>query len=383
MKNIVILGSTGSIGQNVLKVLEDSSGEFRIWGLSCHSNIQKLITQIKKFSPLFAVVSDSKAYAALRKLSFPNTNILEGEKGLEEITSASEVDVVLNALVGSSGMLPSLKTVQSGKTLLLANKESLVMAGELITKTARENRAEILPIDSEHSALKQCLMSGKKEEIRNLILTASGGPFLKTPLKDFKKITVKQALTHPIWKMGKKITIDSATLMNKGLEIIEAFWLFDISAEKIKVLIHPQSVIHSMVEYQDGSYIAQLSVPDMKISISYALFYPQRMPGQDGSLDFVRLKNLTFENPDLKRFPCLSLAYQALKEGGSFPAVLNSANEIAVRSFLESRIPFLKIPKIIEKTLERHQQVINPSLEEILEAKSWAEHCAYSLTGER
>ncbi len=302
---------------------------------------------------------------------------------MEQIISAPEVDVVLNALVGSSGMLPSLKTVQSGKTLLLANKESLVMAGELITKTARENRAEIIPIDSEHSALKQCLMSGKKEEIRNLILTASGGPFLKTPLKDFKKITVKQALAHPTWKMGKKITIDSATLMNKGLEIIEAFWLFDISAEKIKILIHPQSIIHSMVEYQDGSYIAQLSVPDMKISISYALFYPQRMPGQNGSLDFVRLKNLTFENPDLKRFPCLSLAYQALKEGGSFPAVLNSANEIAVRSFLENRIPFLKIPKIIEKTLERHQKLINPGLEEIVEARNWAEHYAYNLTGEK
>jgi 1-deoxy-D-xylulose-5-phosphate reductoisomerase len=286
---------------------------------------------------------------------------------------------VINALVGSVGLLPSLEALESGKDLAIANKESLVMAGELLIGKAKEKGAEILPIDSEHSAIQQCLLSGKKEEVKKLILTASGGPFLRKSKDDLKKITVKQALSHPTWEMGKKITIDSATLMNKGLEVIEAHWLFGIPPDRIEVLIHPQSIVHSMVEFVDGSVIAQMSVPDMKLPIQYALFYPQRVFSNNTSLDLTKAGQLTFLEPDYEKFPCLGFAYQSLKMGGTAPAVLNAANEVAVETFLTGGIGFIDIQKIVQETLRGYQTKPNPSLDDIMNADNWTRQRAKEI----
>jgi len=334
MKNVVILGSTGSIGKNTLEVVSNFADRFSVLGLSANTNIRLLEEQIKRFRPQMAVVTDEESFQ-----HFPQNydiEILWGMDGLKRLCSHPEVDLVINALVGSVGLLPSLETVKSGKNLAIANKESLVMAGELLIGKAKEKGREVLPIDSEHSAIQQCLLSGKKEEVGRLILTASGGPFLRKSREELKQITVKEALSHPTWEMGKKITIDSATLMNKGLEVIEAHWLFGIPPDRIKVLIHPQSIIHSMVEFVDGSVIAQMSDPDMKLPIQYALFYPQRIFSNNTSLDLVKTGHLTFLEPDTEKFPCLHLAYRSLEMGGTAPAVLNAANEVAVEALKNS-----------------------------------------------
>ena len=377
MKNVVILGSSGSIGKNALKVLSDFKERFSVFGLSVHSNVNLLEEQIRDFAPKMAVITEQKSFERFPRNH--DTEILSGTDGLKELCSHPQVDLVMNALVGSVGLLPSLEALESGKDLAIANKESLVMAGELLIDKAREKGAEILPIDSEHSAIKQCLLSGKKEEVKRLILTASGGPFLSKSKEDLKEITVEQALSHPTWEMGKKITIDSATLMNKGLEVIEAHWLFGIPPDRISVLIHPQSIIHSMVEFVDGSVIAQMSVPDMKLPIQYALFYPQRIISNNTSLDLAKAGKLTFLEPDYEKFPCLGIAYDALKMGGTAPAVLNAANEVAVQAFLNHGIPFTGIQKIVQESLGQHKRKLKPNLDDIINADRWARQTAKEL----
>jgi 1-deoxy-D-xylulose-5-phosphate reductoisomerase len=374
MKNVVVLGSTGSIGKNALEVLSNFTDRFSVFGLSAHTNINLLEEQISCFQPKMAVITDEESFQ-----NFPrnyDTEILLGVDGLKRLCSHPQVNLVINALVGSVGLLPSLEALDSGKTLATANKESLVIAGELLIRKAKEKGVEILPIDSEHSAIKQCLLSGKKEEVKNLILTASGGPFLKKSTKELKGITVKEALSHPTWEMGRKITVDSATLMNKGLEVIEAHWLFGIPPNKIKVVIHPQSIVHSMVEFVDGSVIAQMSVPDMKLPLQYALFYPQRVTSNNNSLDLSKIGQLTFFEPDFEKFPCLKLAYQVLGMGGTASAVLNSADEVAVNAFLSGRIEFTSIWSIVQKVLTKHEVKFNPNLDDILNADRWARQTA-------
>jgi len=370
MKNVVILGSTGSIGKNSLEVLSNFSDRFLVFGLSTNKNVKLLEEQIKQFRPRMAVITDEESFEHLPQDY--DTEILSGIDGLKRLCSHPQVNLVINALVGSVGLLPSLEALESGKNLAIANKESLVMAGELLIQKAREKGGEILPIDSEHSAIKQCLLSGKKEEVKRLILTASGGPFLNKSRQNLKEITVDEALSHPTWEMGKKITIDSATLMNKGLEVIEAHWLFGIPYDRIEVLVHPQSIVHSMVEFVDGSVIAQMSLPDMKLPIQYALFYPQRIFSNNTSLDLTKAGQLTFLEPDTEKFPCLGLAYQALEMGGTAPAVLNAANEVAVEAFLAARIGFTDIQKIVKEALRRHQVKSCPRLDDILNADKWA-----------
>jgi 1-deoxy-D-xylulose-5-phosphate reductoisomerase len=377
MKNVVILGSTGSIGKNTLQVLSNFSDRFSVFGLSTNTNVKLLEEQIKLFGPRMAVVTDEKSFQY-----FPRNydiEILYGTDGLKRLASHPQVDLVINALVGSVGLLPSLEALESGKNLAIANKESLVMAGKLLIGKAQKKGAEILPIDSEHSAIKQCLLSGTKQEVKRLILTASGGPFLMKSKEELKEIEVKEALSHPTWEMGKKITIDSATLMNKGLEVIEAHWLFGIPPDRIEVLIHPQSIVHSMVEFVDGSVIAQMSVPDMKLPIQYALFYPQRVFSNNTSLDLAKAGQLTFLEPEYDKFPCLGFAYQALKMGGTAPTVLNAANEVAVETFLTGGIGFIDIQKIVHETLRGHQTKPNPSLDDIINADNWTRQRAKEL----
>jgi 1-deoxy-D-xylulose-5-phosphate reductoisomerase len=370
MKNVVVLGSTGSIGRNALKVLSNFADRFSVFGLSTNTNTALLTEQIQRFHPQMVVVTDKKSFETFQKRE--KTEILFGLEGLKRLCSASEVDLVINALVGSVGLLPSFESIESGKNLAIANKETLVMAGGLLTQKAKEKDVKILPIDSEHSAILQCLFTGKKNEVKRLILTASGGPFLKTKKEDLKNIKVKEALSHPTWEMGRKITIDSATLMNKGLEVIEAHWLFDMPADKIKVLIHPQSIVHSMVEFVDGSLIAQMSIPDMRIPIQYALFYPERLPTNNKPLDLTQIKSLTFLEPNQEKFPCLGICYQTLKMGGTAPAVLNAANEVAVEAFLEEKLSFVEIHEVVKQTLNHHQVAKNPILDDILNADNWS-----------
>ncbi len=370
MKNVVVLGSTGSIGRNALCVLSDFPDRFCVFGLSTNTNIDLVREQIKEFRPKKVAITDEESFHRFDKKG--QIEVLFGLKGLRELCSDPEVDLVINALVGSVGLLPSLEAIESEKDLAIANKETLVMAGDLLTAKAKEKNVTILPIDSEHSAILQCLLTGKKDEVKRLILTASGGPFLKWKREDLRNVKLKEALSHPTWEMGKKITVDSATLMNKGLEVIEAHWLFDMPADKIKVLIHPQSIVHSMVEFVDGSLIAQMSVPDMRIPIQYALFYPQRLPTNNQPLDLTRMKNLTFEEPDEEKFPGLGICYQALKMGGTAPAVLNAANEVAVRSFLEEKLSFAQIHEIVQQTLKRHKLAQKPGLDDILNADTWS-----------
>ncbi len=377
MKNVVVLGSTGSIGKNALEVLSLFPDRFRLFGISTNINIGLLEEQIRCFKPKMAVVMDGENFQRFPRKY--DTEILSGMDGLKALCSHPQVDLVINALVGSAGLLPSLEALESGKTLATANKESLVMAGELLIGKAKEKGTEILPIDSEHSAIKQCLLSGKKEEVKRIILTASGGPFRGKSQEELSDITVAEALAHPTWEMGKKITIDSASLMNKGLEVIEARWLFDIPPDRIKVVIHPQSIVHSMVEFVDGSIIAQMSMPDMKLPLRYALFYPQRVNSPNSSLDLTQTRPLTFFEPDFGKFPCLKLAYQALEMGGTAPAVLNSANEVLVNAFLSIRIKFTDIWSLLEKVLNRHKVKLNPNLDDILKADSWGRKTAEEL----
>ena len=374
MKHLCILGSTGSIGRNALKVVEMFPQQFGVKALAAKTNITLLAKQIEQFGPELAVVYDEEGAKQLKnKLAAGiKVDILCGEAGYLTAASASGVDVTLTAVVGAAGLMPTLAAIEGGKTIALANKETLVMAGEIVTKKAAQKGVQILPVDSEHSAIFQCLQGQRKTDISKILLTASGGPFLNRPADEFSKITKAQALDHPNWAMGPKITIDSATLMNKGLEVLEAKSLFDVSENMIEVVIHPQSVIHSMVAYRDGSIIAQLGIPDMKAAIAYALSYPERLPLNQPLPDFSGKQNLSFQKPDLEKFPCLALAFQACKVGKTMPAVLNAANEMAVKAFLHKKISFTDIAKVVSLTMEAHAVDSDPQLSDIIAADQWA-----------
>ena len=373
MKKITILGSTGSIGVNALSVIDSNPNEFSIVGLSAYKNGDRLIEQVKKFEPEFVSIVDNEvADYVENKLRAFNVKILKGREGLLELSSYENIDLMLNALVGSSGMEPTINALNSKVDVALSNKESLVMAGSLIKDITTKTGANIFPVDSEHSAIWQCLVGEDRKEINKIILTGSGGPFRTLPIEKFNTITLDQALNHPNWEMGKKITIDSATMMNKGLEVIEAYWLFNVPAEKIEIVIHPQSIIHSMVEFKDKSIKAQLGLPDMKIPIQYALTYPSHHATDWEELDLTEINSLTFEKPNFKKFPCMKLAFEALNKNGTAPAVLNVANEQAVYRFLNKEIDFNEIPKIIEMACAKHEFILEPSLDDILYIEKWA-----------
>jgi 1-deoxy-D-xylulose-5-phosphate reductoisomerase len=371
-RNIAILGSTGSIGCSSLEVIANFPDELRVTYLTANKNIDLLQEQTRRFRPRAVVVLEESNASVLREALDGTTEVLVGEEGLQEIVCREDVDIVLSSLVGFAGLKPTLHAIEAGKDIALANKETLVVAGEIIMKKVRKHGARLLPIDSEHSAILQCIQGENTSDIERVILTASGGPFLNMNEEQFHKITVEQALNHPTWKMGNKITIDSATLMNKGLEVIEAFWLFGLPPEKIEVLIHPQSIIHSMVEFADGSIKAQLSVPDMKIPIQYALMYPRRPGSPYSKIDFNALREITFLRPDIKKFPCLPLAFRALQMGGTAPAVLNAANEVAVNLFLEEQLSFTSIPAVIQDALSSHTPIHNTMLQDVIKADSEA-----------
>jgi 1-deoxy-D-xylulose-5-phosphate reductoisomerase len=381
MKNLSILGSTGSIGCNALEIADRFPDRFTVKALAAKNNVSVLAGQIARFHPEIAVVFD-EATAALLKKTIPGgtgVDILFGEEGYNLAAAHVSADLVIVAMVGSAGLMPTLSAVAAKKNIALANKESLVMAGDIVIEQAEINQVTILPIDSEHSAIFQCIEGNRKEDLNKIFLTASGGPFLNLPDREFDKIKPEDALNHPNWKMGKKISVDSATLMNKGLEVIEAKCLFGVSKEMIEVVIHPQSVVHSMVSFKDGTVMAQLGIPDMKGAIAYAMSYPERLALRQPEPDFTRIGKLTFEKPDVQKFPCLALAYSACETGKTLPAVLNAANEMAVAAFLENKISFTKIYEIIRKTMESHTVIPDPSLGDILEADQWAREEAMEL----
>jgi len=381
MKRVVILGSTGSIGQSALEVIKCFPDEFRVLALSANSNIDLLYRQAKVYHPEYVCVNQKNSALELNSRLKSGVKVLFGPDGLSKIINTKGVDIVLLAISGAAALSPLLETIESGISVALANKEALVMAGPIIIKRALEKKVKIIPIDSEQSAIWQCLEGQEKRSLKNIYLTASGGPLRNTQRAAFKNISVKQVLKHPRWKMGKKITVDSATLMNKGLELLEAMYLFDTGPDKIKILIHPQAIIHSMVEFIDGVLLAQLSATDMRIPIQYALSYPKRLPNRIKAVDFYRLKELNFEKPNFKKFPCLGLAYQAAREEGTAPCVLNAANEVSVAEFLQGKIKFMDIPKVIEKVLEKHQNIKQPDLNEIKLQDSWARRQAYRIIG--
>lgn len=377
MKAISILGSTGSIGCNTLKVI-DHLGDLRVVAMAAGRNMPKFAEQIIRFRPELVSVDTQENVEELRHLlgAEATPEILYGKEGLIAVAVHPEAETVVSATVGAVGFIPTLHAIEAGKRIALANKETLVMAGELMTAAAKRSGAEILPVDSEHNAIHQCIRGESKAEVKRLILTASGGPFRTRTKAEIENATREEALNHPNWTMGDKITIDSATLMNKGLEVIEAHWLFGFDADDISVVVHPQSVVHSMIEMLDGSIIAQLGVTDMKHPIQYALTYPERRAGCLGSLNFSKISELTFEEPDLDRFPCLSLAYEALKAGGTMPAALNAANEIAVQAFLDGKIRLSDIAVVNRSVLSEHTQTEADSLEVILSADTWARSSA-------
>lgn len=385
MKSVSILGSTGSIGLSTLSVIDSLPENFVVAGLAAGRDFEGLARQVARHRPRLISVADEKNIPALKEnlraagvTRFPE--IAFGDEGLVAVACMEGVDTVVSATVGAVGFLPTYKALAMGRRVCLANKETLVMAGELMTRAARESGAELLPVDSEHNALHQCMRGEQVREVKRLILTASGGPFRLTPIERMREATVEQALAHPTWQMGSKITIDSATLMNKGLEVIEAGWLFGFSADRIAVAVHPQSIVHSMIEMIDGSIIAQLGVTDMRLMIQYALTYPDRLPTDLPALGFDKLSRLEFFEPDLERFPCLRLAYEAMREGGTMPAALSAANEIAVASFLNRRIKFMEISRVIEATMEAHVTRPCSSIEGVLEADRWARSHAEKVT---
>ena len=381
MKNLSILGSTGSIGRNALEIVAMFPERFTVRALAAKNNTRLLARQVKKFAPVLAVVFDETRAIELKRMlsSGPTVEIMYGQEGYKTAANCDSVDMVVTAVVGSAGLIPTIAAIEAGKNIALANKETLVMAGEIIVKRAKQNHVKIIPIDSEHSAIFQCISGNRKQDLDKILLTASGGPFLNRPENEFAKIKPQDALNHPTWQMGKKVSVDSATLMNKGLEVIEAKCLFDVSQEMIEVLIHPQSVIHSMVSFKDGAVMAQLGIPDMKGAIAYALSYPERLALEQPLPDFAKIGALTFERPDLNKFPCLDLAYTACQTGGTLPAVLNAANEISVQAFLKQRIPFVKIPDIIGKIMDKHALVTDPAFDDILESDRWAREQARNL----
>ena len=380
MKRLSILGSTGSIGVNTLHVVSQFPERFNVVSLSAGANIQLLKQQILRFRPQVVSVLNKELSEALRKeLTNVPVEILHGVEGLIRVATHPDVDQVVSAIVGAVGLIPTLSAIKSGKTVALANKESLVMGGKIVMEEAKRNHVRILPVDSEHSAIFQALLGHQKEAVRRLVLTASGGPFLNFPLSRLHDVTAKEALHHPHWEMGKKITIDSASLMNKGLEVIEAHWLFDVPVEKIVVLIHPQSVVHSMVEYIDGSIVAQMGIADMRIPISYTLAFPERLNLNLPPLDLPKSEGLTFSVPDPERFPCLKLAYQSIGIGETMPAILNAANEVAVGAFLEGSIKFTSIPSLLKRVMEEHDVKPIHTIEDILRADHWAREKAKAL----
>ena len=371
MKKIVLLGSTGSIGTQTLEVVDAYSDRLSVLALAAGSNVEKMEQQIREYKPAYAVMWTEEAAKELReKVKDTEVKILAGMDGLLEISSLPEADVVVTAIVGMIGIRPTIAAIKAGKDIALANKETLVTAGHIIMPLAKEHGVSILPVDSEHSAIFQSLNGEPKNKISKILLTASGGPFRGWTKEQMANVQVEDALKHPNWAMGRKITIDSATMVNKGLEVIEAGWLFDATPDQIKVVVQPQSIIHSMVEYVDGAVMAQLGVPDMKLPIQYALFYPDRLPMQDNKIDFFALKSITFEEPDPEVFTGLKLAYEAFRVGGSMPTVFNAANEKAVSLFLDRKIRFLEIPELIGASMEQHKVIANPTVEEILETEA-------------
>lgn len=372
IKKVAILGSTGSIGINTLNVIEAFSDKFKVVGLSAYRNAELLCAQVKRFRPAYVSAGPGSIGYLSRRIDSRKTKILDAESGACEIASMKDVDIVVIGISGGAALLPFLAAVRAGKTVAPANKEAIVMAGEILMAEAQRHRAKIIPVDSEQSAIFQCLQGGRQSELKKIFLTASGGPLWNTAKAKFDKIPVREILKHPRWKMGKKITVDSATLMNKGLEIIEARWLFDVNASRIEVLIHPEAVIHSMVEFKDGSILAQMGVTDMRLPIQYALTYPSREPTPMKGMDFVKQKKLTFAKPDFKKFPSLCLCRYAIEKEGTLPCVLNAANEEAVEAFLKGHLAFSKIYKVVEKVVLRHKNIKKPGLNRILEADRWA-----------
>lgn len=370
-KKIAVLGSTGSIGTQTLDIVRAYSDKLEVTALAAGSSVAKMEEQIREFKPKVAAMwSEESAKQLKAAVSDLDVKIVCGMDGLIEICTLSEVEVVVTAIVGMIGIRPTIAAIKAGKDIALANKETLVTAGHIIMPLAKEHNVSILPVDSEHSAIFQSLQGEKREQIKSILLTASGGPFRGRKKEELTNIQVEDALKHPNWSMGRKITIDSATMVNKGLEVMEAGWLFDATPEQIKVVVHPQSIIHSMVEYMDGAVIAQLGLPDMKLPIQYALFYPDRLPMNQPGIDFYKLSTLTFEEPDLNTFEGLRLAYEAFKIGGSIPTVYNAANEKAVSLFLDRKIAFLEIPQIIGLAMEQHKVIANPSVEQILQTEA-------------
>lgn len=374
MKNIAVLGSTGSIGQSTLEVVRGLSDEFRIVALSAKYNIHILQQQIKLFLPEVVCVTDAAAGKKLKPCLTRKIKLYIGEEGLLRMVEESNIDMVVLAISGAKALFPLLRAIEYRKDIALANKEALVMAGEFIMRKALQNKIKLIPVDSEQSAIWQCLAHQDKTELRNIYLTASGGPFWEWDKSKLKKISVRQALRHPRWKMGRKISVDSATLMNKGLEVLEAMYLFGVAAEKIRILIHPEAIIHSMVEFIDGRILAQLSATDMRIPIQYALSYPKKLNSKLPALDFYKLSSLNFQKPDFQKFPCLELAYQAAGKKGTAPCVLNAANEVSVEEFLRRRLDFASIPWVIAEVLRRHRRgfVRGPDLNAIYQADAWA-----------
>lgn len=379
MKKVVLLGSTGSIGTSTCKVAEDLPDRIQLIALAAGNNIDLLAEQTRKFAPSAVSITDPAKATQLRGTLGDKVEVFSGDGGLLKLATLPEADIVLIAIVGTAGLQPALAAIRAGKDIAVASKEILVMAGETVMTEARKHGVKVLAVDSEHSAIFQCLDGKPPESVRKMILTASGGPFRQTPKSEFAKITVEQALKHPSWNMGRKITCDSATLFNKGLEMIEARWLFDIEMERVDVVVHPQSVIHSMVEFVDGSIIAQMSTPDMCLPIQYALTYPDRAASDRVQTSLPKYGSLTFEEPDPDKFPSLKLARWAGTDGGTLPAVLNAANEVAVDAFFNRRIGFVQITETVERTMQAHTNIAHPSFEQILEADRWAREQAREL----
>jgi 1-deoxy-D-xylulose-5-phosphate reductoisomerase len=379
MQKVAVLGSTGSVGQNTLRVIESLSGEFEVKALGAGRALGRLAEQIARFRPALVSVAgpeEARALAGMLGTAKRHIEILHGVDGLTAVAAESGADIVVSAIVGALGFVPTYRALERGLRVALANKETLVVAGELMTAAARRSGAHLLPVDSEHNALHQCLRGEHRDEVRRLVLTASGGPFRETPLERLRTVTRAEALAHPTWRMGSKITIDSATLMNKGLEVIEAHWLFGFGPDHIDVVVHPQSIVHSMVELVDGSVIAQMGVTDMRHAIQYALTFPRRLESPCGRLDLLAVGRLEFHAPDVERFPALRLAFEALRMGGTYPAVLNGANEVAVEAFLAGDASFLDITRVVGEALEAHDGGPADSIERVLDADRWARRAA-------
>ncbi len=379
-RGVAILGSTGSIGTQALEVIEAHPEKFSVEVLTAQKNADLLIEQALKFSPNAVVIVDESQYLKVKDALFDaGIKVYAGEESLCQIVQSDSIDIVLTALVGFSGLKPTVAAIEAKKHIALANKETLVVAGKIITQLAKENAVNLYPVDSEHSAIFQCLAGEWHNPIEKIILTASGGPFRGKTTEDLKGIRKEQALKHPNWSMGAKITIDSSTLMNKGLEVIEAQWLFDLKPHQIDVIVHPQSIIHSLVQFEDGSLKAQLGLPDMKLPIQYALGYPQRLPADFPRFHFAQFPNLTFEAPDKETFRCLQLAYDAMADGGTVPCVMNAANEIAVSLFLQDKIGFLEIGQLVESVMKHHTVIDNPALNDLFQTDIWARETAFQM----